>query len=90
MKEERSVLINLERFQLISGQKNFLTQQRQKLALEVDRLNILYKKNYFKKKDWKQKYIEKDKEIKSLINRYENEIQKYQKRVKIMNNLRIY
>ena len=79
--EEKSVLINLDRFQIISGQKNSLSQHKKTMNQEIDRLEIIYKKNYFKKREWKQKFKEKDVEMKRAVMRLENEIQKYQERV---------
>lgn len=80
-KEEKSILINVERFVVVSGQKNFLMEQKQHLNDEVARLNILYKKNYYRKREWKARFAEKQQEILNMIKKYESEILKYQERV---------
>ena len=80
-REEKCVLINLDRFQVISGQKNFIIQQKKNFNSEIERLSTLYKHNYFKKKEWKQKHKEKENEIKNMIIKFEKDIKKYRERV---------
>ena len=50
------MLINADRFIMISGQRGYFYEQKEFLSLEIERLNNLYKKNYYKKREWKKKY----------------------------------
>lgn len=72
--------MNVDRFLIISGQRNFLTEQKQHFIREVDRLTALYKKFYYKKRIWKNKFLDKQKEANNIVQRFEKEIQKYQEK----------
>lgn len=81
-KEEKSVLVNAERFIIASGQKNIMHEQKFQLHKEIERLTILYNKNYFKKKEWKRSYKQKQLEMGNTIKFYEMEIKKMKENVK--------
>ena len=67
-------LVNSDRFLLISGQKAYFFEQIEYYKRELIRLETLYNKFHFKKKFYKDKYIEKDNEVNSITSRFENEI----------------
>ncbi len=85
-KEEKSVLVNAERFIVASGQKNVMYEQKFQLHKEIERLTILYNKNYFKKKEWKKNYKLKQQEMINCIKNYELEIKKLKEIVMLLYN----
>ena len=80
-KEDKCLLINSDRFLIASGQRTFYSDKNSVLQLEVERLNSLYKSNYFKKKEWKKKFIEKEKDMEKTVNKLEKELENYRKKV---------
>ena len=66
---------------IASGQRTFYSDKNSVLQLEVERLNSLYKSNYFKKKEWKKKFIEKEKDMEKTVNKLEKELENYRKKV---------
>ncbi len=80
---ERAVLLNADRFLLVSGQRNYFYQQKEYYLEEINRIgNILdkvkYKKKHYKKK-WTEDCAEKDLEI----SRLEKDIIFFREKVKI-------
>ena len=55
-----------------------IIQQKQN---EIERLSQLYKTTYFKKREWKNKYLEKDNQINKMAIKYEKDIQFFRDRV---------
>jgi hypothetical protein len=85
-KEEKSVLVNAERFIVASGQKNVMYEQKFQFQKEIERITILYNKNYFKKKEWKKNYKLKQQEMINCIKNYELEIKKLKEIVILLYN----
>jgi hypothetical protein len=80
-KEEKSFLVNADRFLLVSGQRGYFYEQKKNLMIEIERLNDLYKSYYYKKKEWKKKYIDKEEENVKKVNKLEQELNLYKNRV---------
>jgi hypothetical protein len=55
-RESRSLLINSDRFLLLSGQRSYFYEQKEFYTAEIERLNNLYQKAYFKKTGYKKKW----------------------------------
>lgn len=66
---------------LISGQRFYFFEQKRDLQAEIERLNLLYKKNYYKKKEYKKNITELQDKFNKTINRYDAEINNYKNRV---------
>ena len=61
-------------------------EQKFQLHKEIERLTILYNKNYFKKKEWKKNYKLKQQEMINCIKNYELEIKKLKEIVMLLYN----
>jgi Tfp pilus assembly protein PilO len=81
--EEKSMLINADRYLLVSGQRFYFYEQKKSLQSEIERLNELYKKYYYKKKMQKVDLAELKEKMAKMVSRYESEISGYKSRVKI-------
>ena len=79
--EEKSFIINADRFLLASGQRGYFYEQKRNLNNEIDRLNNLYKNSYYKKKLWKKKYFEREEENMRKISKLENDVSNYKNKV---------
>lgn len=79
--EEKSLLINADRFLLLSGQRFYFYEQKKYLQAEIDRLNELYKKYYYKKKNQKEQILKLKEEITKSIGKYEMELNYYKNKV---------
>ena len=75
------MLINADRFIMISGQRGYFYEQKEFLSLEIERLNNLYKKNYYKKREWKKKYNDSNNEYLQNKNKLLKEVANYRDRV---------
>lgn len=75
---------------LISGQRFYFYEQLRDLQTENDRLNKLYSKNYFKKKESKRNFKEYKDKSSILINSLQSELNKYKSRVGNKFNLVYY
>ena len=75
------MLINADRFIMISGQRGYFYEQKEFLSLEIERLNNLYKKNYYKKREWKKKYNDSNNEYLQNKNKLLKEVANYIDRV---------
>ena len=82
--EEKSVLVNAERFIIASGQKNVMYEQKFQFQKEIERLTILYNKNYFKKKELKKNYKIMQQEMINIKKTYEMEIKKLKEIVRVL------
>lgn len=77
------MLINADRFLLVSGQRFYFYEQKKNLQSEIERLNELYKKYYYKKKKQKVDVAEMKEKLAKSISRYESEIAIYKSRVSL-------
>ena len=75
------MLINADRFLLVSGQRFYFYEQKKHYQSEIERLNELYKKYYYKKKKQKVELLEIKEKMTKTVNKYENEIASYRSRV---------
>ena len=66
---------------MISGQRGYFYEQKEFLSLEIERLNNLYKKNYYKKREWKKKYNDLNNEYLQNKNKLLKEVANYRDRV---------
>ena len=66
---------------MISGQRGYFYEQKEFLSLEIERLNNLYKKNYYKKREWKKKYNDSNNEYLQNKNKLLKEVANYRDRV---------
>jgi hypothetical protein len=80
-KEEKSLLINSDRFLILSGQRSFYTEKSTILQREIERLNDLYKENYFKKKEYKKKFLDKEIQMVKVVGKLEKELEIYRAKV---------
>jgi hypothetical protein len=75
------LLVNSDRFLIVSGQRNYFYSQKQFYLNEIDRLNELYQKVYFKKRDYKKKMQESQTEMKRSIELLEKELKNLRNKV---------
>ena len=80
-KEEKSFIINADRFLIASGQRGYFYEQKKNLTVEIERLNKLYMDYYYKKKTWKKKYEDREEENFKKFNKLDNEINAYKNKV---------
>ena len=71
---------------MVSGQRGYFYEQKVFFKQEIDRLNTMYKKNYYKKRMWKQKFIAMQNEIFETKGKLEKELSGYRERVKIFSS----
>ena len=76
--------MNSDRFLIASGQRSFHLEKTTTLENEVERLRILYKKNYFKRKEWKKKFKEKEEEMTKILNKLEKELEVFKSKVEFL------
>jgi hypothetical protein len=67
---------------MISGQRGYFYEQKNFFQQEVDRLNEMFKKNYYKRQKWKNKYYELNNELIQTKNKLEKEIESLREKVK--------
>ena len=75
------MLINADRFTMISSQRGYFYEQKIFFAQEQERLKTLHQKNYYKKREWKQKYLLLTTEIQQMKLKLEKEISFYKDKV---------
>jgi hypothetical protein len=80
-KEEKALLINADRFLSISGQKNYYSDRMENMQKEIERLISIYNKNYYKKKEWKSKYLELEQRSNKETSRLQKELNMYKSKV---------
>ncbi len=80
-KEDKSLLVNSDRFLIASGHIGYLHDQKIQLANENERLNNLSTKNYNKKKEWKNRYFQNEEEYKRKMLKLETELSNYKNKV---------
>lgn len=73
-REVKSLLVNADKYLIISGQRNYFYDQKNYYLKEIERLTEIYQKAYFKKRDYKKKLIEKDQEIIKVSDNLQMEI----------------
>ncbi len=76
-------MINADRFLMISGQRGYFYEQKNFFQQEVERLNEMFKKNYYKRQKWKNKYYELNNELIQTKNKLEKEIESLREKVKL-------
>jgi hypothetical protein len=73
-KEDKSMLVNADKFLLVSGQRNYFFDQKAYYQSEIDRLTKMYQKHYYKKRNFKKQVIDLKEELGKEKYRLENEI----------------
>ncbi len=68
---------------MISGQRGYFYEQKNFFQQEVERLNEMFKKNYYKRQKWKNKYYELNNELIQTKNKLEKEIESLREKVKL-------
>lgn len=80
-KEDKSLLVNADRYQIVSGHNGYLHDQKVQLVNENERLNNLNSKNCNKKKEWKNKYFQMEDEYKRKIFKLETDLTNFKNKV---------
>ncbi len=66
--QEKALLINADKFLILSGMRTYFFQQKDFYQDEINRLTNLYQKAYYKKKNYKKKMIEAEGEVVDVKN----------------------
>ena len=69
---------------MISGQRGYFFEQKIFFQQEVERLNELFKKNYYKRMKWKSKYAELNNDLIQTRTKLEKEVEFYREKVKYL------
>ena len=77
------MLINADRFLLVSNQRNYFYEQKHFYQSEIERLTGLFQKAYHKKKSYKVRLDEKEMEIIKRVEPLNKEIQFLRSKVSI-------
>ena len=80
-REEKAYLVNADRFLVTSGQKSYFYEIKLQLTIEITRLTELNQKLYYKKKEWKRKYLDNLNESLKLRNKMEKDLEGYRQSV---------
>jgi hypothetical protein len=80
--DARSLLVNADRFLLASGQRNYFYEQKQFYLTEIDRLQHIYQKAYFKKREYKKQVQEKNLVLQKQAENFNKEIMFLRKKVR--------
>lgn len=81
---EKSLIVNTDRFLLVSGQRNYFYEQKDYYLDEIQRLKELFEKNKHKKHEYKMKCKEIQTNMDSLELRLENDIKYFRERVSFL------
>ena len=57
-KEDKSLIVNADRYLLVSGQRNYFYDQKIYYTSEIERLTALYQKHYYKKRELKKTLVQ--------------------------------
>jgi hypothetical protein len=80
-REEKCMLINADIFLIASGHRSYFYETKNKLQSEIERLNELYKKCYYKKKSWKSKCSDIEAHHSKYQKKLEKELEYYKLKV---------
>ena len=84
-REEKCLMVNADVYLLASGQSTYFFEIKTKLEIEIKRLNSLYEKSYYKKKEWKQKCKDDEALHMNACKKLEKELEYY--KIKVLYNL---
>jgi hypothetical protein len=68
------LIVNADRFLIVSGQRNYFYEQKDYYLEEIPRLRGLYEKNKLKKNEYKRNCKDIQSNMDNLVERLENDI----------------
>lgn len=77
------MLVNTDRYLLLSGQRNYFYHQKEFYLNEIKRITEIYDRCHFKKKNYKKRLVEIKENMDLEISRLEKEVQYLRDKVKI-------
>jgi hypothetical protein len=80
--QEKILLVNADKFLLLSEQRNYFYHQKEFYTFEIDRISKLYEDKRFKKREYKKKYIEVRNNMNREVERLEKDIEYFREKVK--------
>lgn len=82
-------MVNADRYLIISGQRTYFYDQKQYYLNEIDRLTKIFEKAYFKKRKYKSKSEDLEKDILKFTSKYDADIEYLRKKVNLKFCLRL-